>query len=284
MPKELIHEQEGLQIWRNPNNRFVICRLHYTADPDKRSDDWLAEARAGMQNSRFLKEYEIQWDALDGQKAFPDIVEKRSLIVVPPDSVTFGDSQKFWAGYDHGMRNPAAFIVFTQDESGIIYAVWELYEPCDNIVMFVQKLKACPYWNRIRYIVADPSLWDKRGYNGDGMPISAYEMFGQCGVRNFVKGSRDSEQAWLMLMKSYWDNKDDIQFKIFAGCMNLIEEFEWARYASLTEMALQSRNPNEKLVDKHNHALDATKYFMTFFRKNGSTAGAGKKWQWAFKW
>lgn len=265
--KEILHTQEGLQIWKNPGNRMVVCRLHYTSDPNKRSDEWLVEARSGMSESRFKKEYEIEWDALDGQKVFPEIVNYRQQIVVPQDAFTFNANQVFWAGYDHGMRNPAAFIVFTQDESGTIYAVWELYEPCLNMLEFVAKLKTCPYWPKIKYIVADPALWDKRGYSTDGMPISPYEMFCQYGIRNFVKGNRHIEQSWLLLMKAYWGNKEDIQFKIMDNCQCLIEEFEGARYPNMTEMMAQNKNVTETMVDKNNHAMDATKYWMTMHRK-----------------
>jgi hypothetical protein len=265
--KEMLHSQEGLQIWRNPSNKMVVCRLHYTADPNKRSEEWLGEAKSGMAEGRFKKEYEIEWDALDGQKVFPEILTYRQQIVMPVDAVTFNSNQTFWAGYDHGMRNPAAFIVFTQDESGTLYAVWELYEPCINMLEFVAKMKKCPYWPKIKYIVADPALWDKRGYSSEGMPISPYEMFCQYGIRNFVKGNRHVEQNWLLLMKAYWGDKEDIQFKIMENCQCLIEEFEEARYPNMTEMMSQNKNVVETMVDKNNHAMDATKYWMTMHRK-----------------
>lgn len=267
MAREVLHSQQGLDIWRNEHNRFVICQLHYTADPAKRSPEWEAEARSGLQSARFAREYDLQWDALDGQKVFPEIVQHRSQIVIPGDSVTFGEHQHYWAGYDHGMRNPSAFVVFTVDESGTIYAVWEMYEPCTNMLAFVAKMKQCPYWNKIRHIVADPALWDKRGYSSEGQPISPYEMFYQYGVRNFIKGNRHVEQTWLMLMRQYWGDKDDIQFKILDSCQCMIEEFEGARYPNMSDVIASNKNVVEVMVDKDNHAMDATKYWMTMHRK-----------------
>ncbi len=266
---ELIHSQEGLEIWRNAKNKFVCCRLSYLADPAKRSEEWLAEAKAGLSDGKFRREYEIEWDALDGQKVFPEIVLHYNQIVVPEGAYTFEHSKVFWAGYDHGMRNPAAFIVFTQDENGVIYAVWELYEPCENMPDFVSKMRLCPYWNRIRYIVADCSMWDKRGYNAEGAPISAYELFVQHGIKNFVRGGRasDVEMAWLLQMRQYWHNPQDIQFKILDSCPNLVEEFKGARYPNMSELQAIANNTKEKMVDKHNHAMDATKYWMTTHRK-----------------
>ncbi len=268
--KEVIHSQEGLQIWRNEKNKFVVCELRFEADPNKRSAEWRAEAEQGLSPQRFAKEYLIQWDALDGQKVFPEIITYRQQIIVPQGSVTFKDSQVYWAGYDHGMRNPSAFIVFTVDESGTIYAVWELYKPCTNMFEFVKELKECPYWSRIKYIVADMHLWDKRGYSGDGMPISPYEMFCQYGIRNFIKGGVNTESSWMLLMKGYWGDREDIQFKIFDNCQCLIEEFEGARYPNMTEMMAQNKNVVETIVDKNNHAMDATKYWMTTHRKSNT--------------
>lgn len=266
MAHELIHSQEGLTIRRNEKNRFVVIRLHYTADPDKRSEDWLTEAKAGMPESRFRKEYEIEWDALDGQKVFPEILTYRNRIVVPSGMVEFDDNQAYWAGYDHGVRNPSAFIVFTKDKEGTIYAVWELIEPCTNLNDYVAKLKRCPYWNKIKYIAADPSFKQKRGYDTDGVPVSPYELFFNQGVRNIIWGTRD-EQAWLLMMRTYWGNPDDIQFKIMDCCPNMIQEFEGARYPNMAEGLLSNSNYKENMVDKNNHAMDATKYWMLTQRR-----------------
>ncbi len=280
--KEILHSQEGLSIWRNEKNKMIVCELFFNADPNKRSEAWLAEAKSGMNPQRFAKEYLIEWDALDGQKVFPEIVQYKDKIIVPEGSVTFKDNQVYWAGFDFGMRNAAAFVVFTVDESGTIYAVWELYEPCSNLPAFVLKLKECPYWSRIRHIVADLHLWDKRGFSNDGVPISPYEMFCQHGIRNFIKGGANTEASWLLLMKGYWGDQDDIQFKIFDRCQCLIEEFQGARYPNMTEMMAQNKNVVETIVDKNNHAMDATKYWMTTHRRNNTTPKTSlhQKWRW----
>ncbi len=43
--------REGVQEWRNPRNRLAILRLHWSADPAKRSEDGrraMAQLRAEM--------------------------------------------------------------------------------------------------------------------------------------------------------------------------------------------------------------------------------------------
>jgi len=264
MPHEILHEQEGLRIRRNEKSGFCVVRLHYTADPAKRSESWKREAMAGMQEAKFRQEYEIEFDALEGAKVFPEIQQYRNHIVVP--DFEWPEGQRFWAGYDHGVRNPSAFIVFTKDKEGTIYAVWELVKPCHNLIEFVADLKQCPYWKRIQYIAADPSFKQQRGYTSEGNPVSPYEMFVEQGVRNIIFGSRD-EQAWLLMVRTYWGNPEDIQFKIFNSCAHLIGEFEGARYPSTYELMRDQVNFKEKMLDVDNHGLDACKYWMLTQRK-----------------
>lgn len=264
MPHEILHQQEGLIIRRNEKSGFVVIRLHYTADPDKRSDVWLREAKAGITDARFRQEYEIEWDAMDGAKVFPEIFTNRKYIVEPP--INWPDDQVFWAGYDHGIRNPSAFIVFTKDKEGTIHAVWEMVKPCANLIDYVHSMRQCPYWKRIKYIAADPSFKQQRGFNSGGDPVSPYELFVEHGVRNIIWGSRD-ETAWLLLMRTYWGNPNDIQFKISESCPQLIAEFEGAKYPNMNESTLMNSNFKENMVDKNNHCMDAVKYYMLTQRK-----------------
>lgn len=264
MPSEVLHSQEGLLISRAEKSGFCIVRLHYLADPNKRSEQWLKEAKAGVSDAKFRQEFEIEFDAMEGAKAFPEIFQYRDKILTP--DIEWPADQKFWAGYDHGVRNPSAFIVFTKDRDGTIYAVWEMVKPCHNLIQFVHELKQCPYWKRIQYIAADPSFKQQRGYTADGNPVSPYEMFVEQGVKNIIFGSRD-EQAWLLMVRTFWGNPDDIQFKIAQSCVHLIEEFENAKYPSMNEIMAQQKNFNEKLLDKDNHCLDASKYWMLTQRK-----------------
>jgi hypothetical protein len=55
---------------------FHVMRLHYAADPDKDPDTeagrrWLEQAKAGMSDARWKKEFEIDYGALSGQLVFP---------------------------------------------------------------------------------------------------------------------------------------------------------------------------------------------------------------------
>ena len=62
----------GLKAWDNPLNKFRVLRLHRTADPYKRTQQWVDQTRAGLSTSDWLREYELIWEALDGRPVYAD--------------------------------------------------------------------------------------------------------------------------------------------------------------------------------------------------------------------
>ena len=260
---QLIHEQQGLKIVKNIRNGFIVASLYYYADPAKRSAEWKRAAAQGMSKSKFEQEYEINYSAMFGEKVFPEIKSRSTEIIVPTGP--YIDDQwptdiPMYGGFDYGARNPSSFHVYAIFDS-IIYAVWELYEPCKNIIEFAEKMKACPYWNQLRYISSDPSIFDLHQRDmSTGMPSSVFDQLYQLGIHKLVKSSTD-EAAWLAQMQKHWLGSE-VTFKIHKRCYQMIDEFEQATYIQMSDRQLEGQNYKEKLVDKHNHALDDCKYFM----------------------
>jgi len=257
---EMIHESEGLRIYENPKNQFTICYLHYTADPRKRTAQWLKEAQAGMSPAKFAREYEIDFGAVFGERVFPELLENIPNIVIPKEKMPiFPTTQVYYGGFDFGIRNPTSFHIYTLLD-GVLYAVWELYEPCVNIIEYSAKMRSCPYWESIRYIAADPHIQDLRHYGEDGAGASIRDQFREQGIKKFVLAP-NKEDAWVTLMRKHWADPDNITFKISSACPYMIEEFKNAVYADY-KGALGSANKREAIADVNNHAMDDCKYFM----------------------
>lgn len=265
----ILHESEGLTIRRNVNNGFCVATLYYRADPAKRSEEWRREAKAGMTPEKFAREYEIDYTAVLGAKVFPEITEYKDSIVVSAPHPEFSREGKFWGGFDYGSRNPTSFHVYTLID-GCIYSIWELFKPCSNITDFVTEMKECPYWNGIRFISADPSMWAKTQQTSVGL-ASMHDLFWKAGIRNLVKGLNQQEDTWLAAMREHWSNPEDITFKIFDNCPNQIREFETAIYINQSEKQLLSSAYKESISDHDNHSLDDCKYFMLNLPKSQST-------------
>ena len=258
---EILHEQTGLKIRRNPNNRFVVVELDYFADPAKRSPEWAAEARSGMSAAAWAKEYLRDATAMYGQRVFPEIATYRDKIVIGPPYREFGPQGHYWAGFDFGSRNPSAFIVYTI-EDGVIYAIWELYEPCKTIPDLASKIISNPYYEHLHYISCDPTITNqKTRTNKYGALVTISDLLSEYGIKRMRPGDTN-EAVWVATMRRHWANPEDPTFRILDTCPNLIHEFENAVFASQNEKEILTETYKEKLEDVHNHALDATKYFM----------------------
>jgi len=258
---EIPYEQTGLKISNNSGNKFCVIRLHYTADPRKRSPEWKREAHEGLRPADWAKEYEIDYTALSGERVFPEIAEARNTIVVDEPYPEFDSNQQYWGGLDYGMRNPSSLHYYTIYD-GVWYAIWELYEPCRDVQEFVRKAKEFPYYDKVRYIACDPTMYNTTQRNSLGLPCSPYELFVKAGFSKLLKG-RNDEQVWLMQMRNLWSDLEDPTFRIFNRCPKMISEFENAVYQTIGEKVSQTHNMKEKMVDKANHAMDDCKYLFS---------------------
>lgn len=63
---------EGLEIWKNEKNGFLVFQLHYKADPQKRDPAYIKEIKESMPVRQFSQEYELQWESFEGLSVFAD--------------------------------------------------------------------------------------------------------------------------------------------------------------------------------------------------------------------
>ena len=111
---------DGVRTWLNPTNGFTIARVHYTADPAKRSAEWFAAARAGMSSRGWRREYEIDWTAPKGEPVTPEFTPATMVVPVP-----VLPSARLLRGWDFGRVSPA--VVFGQlSEHGQLRILAEL--------------------------------------------------------------------------------------------------------------------------------------------------------------
>jgi len=69
VPTNKVTLMEGVTSWKNLNNKFLVVDLQHTADPNKRSPEWIAEARAGSVN--YAREYGSKWTIYEGKRVYP---------------------------------------------------------------------------------------------------------------------------------------------------------------------------------------------------------------------
>lgn len=71
-PAPIKTPMEGVELWKNPMNKFVVVDLHYTANPAKRGEKWRAGIKASMPIRDFLMEYEKSWQTYEGKPVYED--------------------------------------------------------------------------------------------------------------------------------------------------------------------------------------------------------------------
>jgi hypothetical protein len=113
-PKEF--PMQGLEVWDNPKNKFFIFQLHYTADENKRSEEWKVNAKSGMPVRDWNQEYEINWDTFEGLPVYADW-NKRLHAVQHELSPKVG--LPLLIGYDFGLT-PAAIIAQKQGDQLVV--------------------------------------------------------------------------------------------------------------------------------------------------------------------
>jgi hypothetical protein len=63
---------QGIEVWKNPKNRFCVTEIHYTADPAKRDPEFKKRVRASLPVRDYLREYEINWETWEGLPVYAD--------------------------------------------------------------------------------------------------------------------------------------------------------------------------------------------------------------------
>ena len=101
--KELCKGVEG----RDNKNGFRVLRLHYTAHPDKATEEWKERTRRGMPEDKWEQEYEINYNVLHGKRFYQDFdYEKHSRLL------RHNTQLRMYRGWDFGWHYPA--VVFAQ--------------------------------------------------------------------------------------------------------------------------------------------------------------------------
>jgi hypothetical protein len=264
---------------------FHVISIHYTADPsrDPSTEEgkiWIAEESRGIvggtASAQWRQEQEIDWNVSGGELVFPHMSLYREQIIVDPFEIP--DSWDLYASYDHGHRNPAAFIVIALDHDGDLWIVWEMYKTDLGYRAIAKEIRECPFVkkNRLAFLpIADPSIWAKTQHQQDEsemksiarlffeLPEDEQVVFapgirgGDITVAERIKGDLWSTEAL--------DKGKAPRLRIFANCTKTIWEFTNLRYADWTPAMMQTRNVQESIIDKNNHAWDAFKMFMNQF-------------------
>jgi len=257
---------KGLDVYKTKEG-FTVAQLHYSADPTKiklngKPVDYLLEGYiGGMAGAAWRKEMEIDFTAYSGQLLCYDILTNyRHKIVthypIEPYYNQFGS-------LDWGRNNPASFHIYTVGKNKHVHSTHEIYQNNTSIPNFCNLIKHSPGYQQLKWISADPSVWNRTQETKEGLR-SLNDMFMDEGVILRKGKSRDDEIAINELMDRWYKlESNEARFTISPKCPMQIWEFERLRYKEITTAMIEKQNPHETLIDKDNHSWDDFKYFIS---------------------
>lgn len=265
---------DGVEVWQNPKNKFIVYQLHYRADPKKRNPDWLGNIRSSMSTSRFNQEYELQWDTFLGKPVYPDFSEAlhTSKERLQPE---FG--LPLILGIDQGLH---AACVVCQLQGNRFVVLDEIRAENMGAERFVEKVtnflsQNYPEWSKwdkdyICYM--DPSGFNKRDVDE--------RTYATVWIKKGFKKMFPGEMLWeprRSSVESYLvkQNKDGSCFSVCrAGAPLLIKGFMGGyRYP---EKAFEIEpNRARPIKDDHSDVHDALQYAMSGFFKTQNRSGKG---------
>jgi hypothetical protein len=99
---------EGIKKWTTPQG-ITIVRVHYTADPEKRGDEWIAEQKRGMSASMWEREMEINFAVSLGKTWFPEFRFEFHVGKEPLEPIK---GKPIIRGWDYGLTPCTVFCQF----------------------------------------------------------------------------------------------------------------------------------------------------------------------------
>lgn len=266
-------DRTGLVTWRNMFNGFVVCAVHYTADPAKRSHEWYKKAIENLREDQVQREMEIDFESRAGQKAFWFLRQHENKYRIP--DIPLNEVPKHWriiAGLDYGSREPTAIIIFGIDEYRRFYALQEFYKPSHHkeIARFLKgehEDYPHPLWNRIEKVIADPSLFraDQEDQLKEELGSRA-DLIRREGVWNIYRGTNDRLAGLERVRQMFNFFPEQKELKPYVFFCQRCEKTWWELtnliYDEIPPHLLVEKNQREDVKQKNDHLYDALRYSL----------------------
>lgn len=270
---------EGFISWKNAKNGFAVAAVHYTSDPEKRSQEWFNETTKQMRPDQIDREMEINFESRSGQKAFGYLLEEPSRWIVP--NMRYEEIPRNWriiASLDYGTTNPTAIYFWAIDTKRRMYSIFEFYKP-SNVREIAKVLKGVfrgpnmdgvetdyrhPLWRRCEKVVVDGAIFNKNQENGDEGMVSVGDLLEEQGIYSMERATKDRVAGLSrfhdMLAPAIADPEQAPSLYFTKKCVHLWKELTELVYDELPPHMLLNKNQKEDIVAKNDHGYDAARY------------------------
>lgn len=264
-PKK-IYPINGVEVWRNPGNKFVVFQLHYSANPMKTDPAYRDGIKSAMPYYQYMQEYELCWDTYEGKPVYPDFNKQIHTVK--------GDIQPeiglpLLLGIDQGLN---AAVIVCQQQGEQFVAMKEYRAQNMGAIRFKEYVKKqlkvdFPEWNiskdRGQYICGmDPTGFNRRDVDERAYATVWAEDFRVLPGENLWEKRRHSVEK--MLTKLSGGKPAFLVSEV--GCPVLVRGFEGGyRYPERSfEIEPSKIKP---IKDEYADVHDGLQYIATLFEK-----------------
>lgn len=256
---------QGVKIWKNPKNDFCIFDLHYTADPAKRSKEFINSIRLKLPKRDWQQEYEKVWDSFEGMPVYEDWNKKVHATMSAAPQIGL----PLLRGWDFGLT-PACVIGQLQGNKLIVLREFTaLNQGVDKFSDWV--LPSCnmlfPGYDWIDFI--DPAGVN-RDQSNEGSCAQVLDSKGlKCiaGEVTFVK----RQKAVTKFLTTF--DKGEPCFEVYIpGCTKIIQGFDGGYCFADTSFS-KDMNAIRPVKNEYSHPHDALQYIASsilLFKKTHS--------------
>jgi hypothetical protein len=99
----------GVDSWDTKDGVHVL-QIHYTADPKKRSEEWIADAKTATTEQDWAMEFEIDWTTTRGLPWYPEF---SPALHVSKGPLNYMQGKPIIAGQDYGLTPATVYVQVT---------------------------------------------------------------------------------------------------------------------------------------------------------------------------
>ena len=269
---------------------FDIFRLHYTSDPDKSSETeagraWLEQAKQGMSDARWRKEFEIDYGAMGGELVFPEF--EPGFHVVEPFELN-PEHWTIWMACDPHPRTPHAFLwlaVNSEDDMVIPTSWWPSYAVTPKIRATVREYADCvEYIEKEHGFKVYKRLMDVAGKGMNATEEHTFfDAYRDAGV-SFYPAKKNRDLSGFELINGVLqpltitignETKTRPRLTIMRGNDELVWQLGHLRFSEWRANATD-KDPPERTEEKRKHLVDCLAYILLdeprFVRRGGNAS------------
>lgn len=273
LDKKVHTPMEGVRIWDNPKNKLSVFELHYTADPEKRTNEWKKQAKAGMPRRKWLQEYELQWESWSGKPVYGDYSDTIHGVAKPIDPSI---GLPLLRGWDFGLTPSAVVCQLENNRLSVLREFTSYNKGIDGFSDEVLQFCKMFYPNWADFKIDWLEFYDPAGNTEvETNKDSCARVLKRKGLR-LVPGAVTFEER-RAAVEHFLTRRDKYGpcFQIARDlCPTLIRGFKGGyRYPDEKNIHEIETNRMRPLKDEHSHPHDALQYVATGILKGNNRKG-----------